>query len=33
MTFDTIGIAGTALTVHRKWLDAMPPGLEVVASS
>ena len=22
MTFDAIGIAGTALTVHRKWLDA-----------
>jgi flagellar basal-body rod protein FlgC len=22
MTFDAIGIAGSALTVHRKWLDA-----------
>ena len=23
MTFDAIGIAGTGLTVHRKWLDAI----------
>jgi flagellar basal-body rod protein FlgC len=27
MTFDTIGIAGTALTVHRKWLDAISDNL------
>jgi flagellar basal-body rod protein FlgC len=23
MTFDAIGIAGTGLTLHRKWLDAV----------
>jgi flagellar basal-body rod protein FlgC len=39
MTFDAIGIAGTGLNVHRKWLDALsdnianvntatPPGQE-----
>lgn len=39
MTFDAIGIAGTGLTAHRKWLDALsdnianvntatPPGQE-----
>ena len=27
MTFDMIGIAGTALTVHRKWLDAVSDNL------
>lgn len=27
MTFDAIGIAGTALTVHRKWLDAVADNL------
>ncbi|WP_138445246.1 flagellar basal body rod protein FlgC [Sinomonas susongensis] len=27
MTFDTIGIAGTALTVNRKWLDAVSDNL------
>ena len=27
MTFDTIGIAGTALTVNRKWLDAISDNL------
>lgn len=27
MTFDAIGIAGTALTVHRKWLDATADNL------
>lgn len=27
MTFDAIGIAGTALTVHRKWLDAASDNL------
>ena len=27
MTFDAIGIAGTALTVHRKWLDAISDNL------
>lgn len=27
MTFDAIGIAGTALTVHRKWLDAAADNL------
>ncbi|MFB6610624.1 flagellar basal body rod protein FlgC [Agromyces sp. NPDC056379] len=27
MTFDAIGIAGTALTVHRKWLDAVSDNL------
>ncbi|MCB5283771.1 flagellar basal body rod C-terminal domain-containing protein [Arthrobacter sp. AL08] len=27
MTFDAIGIAGSALTVHRKWLDAVSDNL------
>jgi len=27
MTFDAIGIAGSALTVHRKWLDAIADNL------
>jgi flagellar basal-body rod protein FlgC len=27
MTNDAIGIAGTALTVHRKWLDAVSDNL------
>jgi flagellar basal-body rod protein FlgC len=27
MTFDAIGIAGSALTVHRKWLDATADNL------
>lgn len=27
MTFEAIGIAGTALTVHRKWLDAVADNL------
>jgi flagellar basal-body rod protein FlgC len=27
MTFDAIGIAGAALTVHRKWLDATADNL------
>lgn len=27
MSFDAIGIAGTALTVHRKWLDAVSDNL------
>lgn len=27
MTFDAIGIAGTGLTVHRKWLDAVSDNL------
>jgi flagellar basal-body rod protein FlgC len=27
MTFDAIGIAGTALTVHRKWLDAISDNI------
>ena len=27
MTFDAIGIAGSALTVHRKWLDAVADNL------
>ncbi|MET0934334.1 MAG: flagellar basal body rod C-terminal domain-containing protein [Mycetocola sp.] len=27
MTFDAIGIAGTALTVHRKWLDAVSDNI------
>lgn len=27
MTFDAIGIAGTSLTVHRKWLDAIADNL------
>ncbi|MBT1002795.1 flagellar basal-body rod protein FlgC [Paenarthrobacter sp. DKR-5] len=27
MTFDAIGIAGTALTVHRKWLDALADNI------
>ncbi len=26
-TFDAIGIAGTGLTVHRKWLDAVSDNL------
>jgi flagellar basal-body rod protein FlgC len=27
MTFDAIGIAGTSLSVHRKWLDAVSDNL------
>lgn len=27
MTFDAIGIAGSALTVHRKWLDAVSDNM------
>jgi flagellar basal-body rod protein FlgC len=27
MTFDAIGIAGTGLTLHRKWLDAASDNL------
>ncbi|MDQ4138673.1 MAG: flagellar basal body protein [Actinomycetota bacterium] len=27
MTFDAIGIAGSALTVHRKWLDAISDNI------
>jgi flagellar basal-body rod protein FlgC len=27
MTFDAIGIAGSGLTVHRKWLDAVADNL------
>jgi flagellar basal-body rod protein FlgC len=27
MTFDAIGIAGTGLTVHRKWLDAISDNM------
>ena len=27
MTFDAIGIAGTGLTVHRKWLDALADNM------
>ena len=27
MTFDTIGIAGSGLTVHRKWLDAVSDNI------
>ncbi|MFJ6028454.1 flagellar basal body rod protein FlgC [Pseudarthrobacter sp. NPDC092424] len=27
MTFDAIGIAGTGMTVHRKWLDAVSDNL------
>ncbi len=27
MTFDAIGIAGSALTVHRKWMDAIADNL------
>ena len=27
MSFDMIGIAGSALTVHRKWLDAVSDNL------
>ena len=27
MTFDAIGIAGTGLTVHRKWLDAISDNI------
>lgn len=27
MTFDAIGIAGTGLTAHRKWLDAVADNL------
>ncbi|MGN6759976.1 MAG: flagellar basal body rod protein FlgC [Leifsonia sp.] len=27
MTFDAIGIAGTGLTLHRKWLDAIADNL------
>jgi flagellar basal-body rod protein FlgC len=37
MTFDAIGIAGTGLTVHRKWLDALSDNIAnintVVATS
>ena len=27
MTFDAIGVAGTGLTLHRKWLDAVSDNL------
>ena len=27
MSYDAIGIAGTALTVHRKWLDAISDNI------
>jgi flagellar basal-body rod protein FlgC len=27
MTFDAIGIAGSAMTVHRKWLDAVADNI------
>lgn len=27
MTFDVIGIAGTGLTLHRKWLDAISDNI------
>lgn len=27
MTFDAIGIAGTGMTVHRKWLDAIADNI------
>ncbi|WP_353987994.1 flagellar basal body rod protein FlgC [Ruicaihuangia caeni] len=27
MTFDALGIAGTGMTVHRKWLDAVADNL------
>lgn len=27
MTFDAIGLAGTGLTLHRKWLDAISDNL------
>lgn len=27
MTFDALGIAGTGLTVHRKWLDAISDNI------
>jgi len=27
MSYDAIGIAGTALTVHRKWLDAVSDNI------
>ncbi len=27
MTFDAIGIAGTGLTVHRKWMDAVSDNI------
>ncbi|MFF2050930.1 flagellar basal body rod protein FlgC [Leifsonia sp. NPDC058194] len=27
MTFDAIGIAGTGLTLHRKWLDAISDNM------
>jgi flagellar basal-body rod protein FlgC len=27
MTFDAIGIAGTGLTLHRKWLDAISDNI------
>lgn len=27
MTFDAVGIAGTGMTVHRKWLDAVSDNL------
>lgn len=27
MTFDAIGIAGTGLNVHRKWLDALSDNI------
>ena len=27
MTFDALGIAGTGLTMHRKWLDAVSDNL------
>ena len=32
MTFDALGIAGTGLTLHRKWLDAVSDNLSNVST-
>ncbi len=33
MTFDAIGIAGTALTTHRKWLDAISDNIANISQA
>lgn len=33
MTFDAIGIAGTGLTVYRKWLDALSDNIANISTA
>lgn len=33
MAFDAIGVAGTGLTVHRKWLDAISDNIANVSTA